>query len=436
MARRAANEPLKVYLNSRLVGTLSREASGATYFQYNPSWLEWDNGFAISLSLPLREERYAGAPVTAVFDNLLPDNDAIRRRLAERTGAEGADAYSLLAAIGRDCVGALQFLPAGEEPWPAGLVKAEPIANAAIARKLAALERAPLGIDTAEDFRISIAGVQGKTALLYYNGAWHIPHGATPTTHILKPQIGMLGGHDLSQSVENEHFCMQLLAAMGLPVAETAIENFNGQRVLVITRFDRRWTQDNRLLRLPQEDCCQALSVPPTLKYEADGGPGMVEILELLKGADRPRTDQETFLQAQIAFWLLAATDGHAKNFSIALYPGGGFELTPLYDVISAQPLFAARELRKEDLRLAMAVGDNRHYRIHEVMPRHFVQTAARAGLPPHAVERLISEMIETVPGAITQVTENLPADFPTAVSGPIIQGLRRRLKRLAVAPA
>ena len=110
--------------------------------------------------------------------------------------------------------------------------------------------------------------------------------------------------------------------------------------------------------------------------------------------------------------------------------------MTPLYDVISAQPLFAARELRKEDLRLAMAVGDNRHYRIHEVMPRHFVQTAARAGLPPHAVERLISEMIETVPGAITQVTENLPADFPTAVSGPIIQGLRRRLKRLAVAPA
>lgn len=436
MARRPVHEPLNVYLNSRHVGTLSRETSGATYFQYDRSWLEWKNGFPISLSLPLREERYAGAPVTAVFDNLLPDNDAIRRRLAERTGAEGADAYSLLAAIGRDCVGALQFLPKGEEPWPAGVIKAEPIASDAIAQKLAALERTPLGIDTAEDFRISLAGVQEKTALLYYDDAWHVPHGATPTTHILKPQIGTRGGHDLSQSVENEYFCMQLLAAMGLPVAETAIESFNGKRALVIKRFDRRWTKDNRLLRLPQEDCCQALSVPPTLKYEADGGPGMLQIFELLKGADRPRIDQETFLKAQIAFWLLAAIDGHAKNFSIALYPAGGFELTPLYDVMSAQPLFAAGQLQKKDLRLAMAVGDNRRIRIHELMPRHFIQTAARAGLPPDTVERLISEMIDTVPRAMTQVAENLPPDFPAAVSDPVIEGLSRRLKRITPAAA
>ncbi len=436
MARRSTHKPLHVYLNSRLVGTLRRETSGATYFQYDPSWLEWNNGFPISLSLPLREERYTGSPVTAVFDNLLPDNDVIRRRLAERAGAEGADVYSLLGAIGRDCVGALQFLPEGVEPGPAGVINAELIAGDAIAQKLAALEGAPLGIDTAEDFRISLAGVQGKTALLYYDGAWHVPHGPTPTTHILKPQIGMHGGHDLSQSVENEYLCMQLLSAIGLPVAETAIENFRSQRTLVITRFDRRWTKDNRLLRLPQEDCCQALSVPPTLKYEVDGGPGMLQVFELLKGADRPQIDQETFLKAQIAFWLLAATDGHAKNFSIALYPTGGFRLTPLYDVISAQPLFAAGQLQQKNLRLAMAVGDNRHYRIHELTPRHFVQTAARAGLPPSAVERLINEMIDTVPTAIKQVCENLPPDFPAAVSDPIVEGLSQRLKRLPAATA
>src|SRR5690606_37737043 len=155
----------------------------------------------------------------AVFDNLLPDNDDIRRRVAARSDADGIDPYSLLAAIGRDCVGALQFLPEGKDPGKAGEIDARQIGDAEIADILVNLASAPLGIGDDAEFRISIAGVQDKTALLYQNDAWYVPHGSTATTHIFKPQIGRRGNYDLSHSVENEHMCLEILRALNLPVA-------------------------------------------------------------------------------------------------------------------------------------------------------------------------------------------------------------------------
>src|SRR5690606_29264795 len=302
MARKSTRIPLNVYLNARLVGRLQRESSGAIGFQYDQSWLGWEHNFPVSLSLPLREDRYVGEPVIAVFDNLLPDNDDVRRRLAARSGAAGSDACNLLAAIGRDCVGALQFLPDGIDPGKAGELKAEPIDDRDIADLLANLATAPLGIGADKEFRISIAGAQDKTALLYWKGKWHVPHGTTATTHILKPQIGNRDGRDLTHSVENEHLCMRILAALDIPVANTEICDFGEKRALVVERCDRQWTRDKRLLRVPQEDCCQALSLPPTRKYQSDGGPAMADILDFLKGSDDPAHDQLIFMKAQIAF--------------------------------------------------------------------------------------------------------------------------------------
>jgi len=279
----------------------------------------------ISMSLPLREDRYGGAPVIAVFDNLLPDSEQVRRRVAERVKAEGDDAYSLLAKAGRDCVGALQVLPEGQEPGPVVLIEGREVGDEEIAGMLRNLANAPLGMDGKEEFRLSIAGAQEKTALLHWDGKWHIPHGTTATTHILKPRTGVLpNGLDLRQSVENEHLCLGLTAALGLPSANTRIADFCGERVLVVERFDRVRTRDGqRLLHVPQEDCCQALSVPPSLKYDADGGPGMVDMLDLLMGSDDPEADRRAFMKAQLVFWLLGATDSHAKNFSIFLRLGG-----------------------------------------------------------------------------------------------------------------
>ncbi|WP_420831847.1 type II toxin-antitoxin system HipA family toxin [Bradyrhizobium quebecense] len=330
MGRPRANAPLNVFVNGRHAGVLKRESSGAIDFRYDADWLAWESTFPISLSLPLREERYIGAPVINVFDNLLPDSEPIRRRVAERVGANGTDAYSMLSAVGHDCVGALQFLPQGDDPGPAGKIEGKPISDEQITDIIQNLAAAPLGLGEDDDFRISLAGAQEKTALLRRDGKWYKPSGTTATTHILKPQIGRLpNGVDLSNSVENEYFCLKLIAALGVPAANAEIADFGGRRTLVVERFDRRWTRDKRLLRLPQEDCCQALSIPSTRKYQTDGGPGIKEILELLKGSDAPAQDTSIVMRASVVFWLIGATDGHAKNFSVFLSPGGVSVLRP-----------------------------------------------------------------------------------------------------------
>lgn len=433
MARKRSNQRLGIFLNSRLVGHLTQETSGAVDFRYAPEWLEWRSTFAISLSLPLREDRYIGAPVTAVFDNLLPDNPGIRKKVAERVGAGGTDPMNMLAALGRDCVGALQFLPDGAEPGPAGVVEGKAISDAEIAEILRNLATTPLGVDQSKDFRISIAGAQEKTALLKRRGKWQLPKGATPTTHILKPQIGKLAnGLDLSNSVENEYLCLKLTAAFGLPTAEVEMQTFEDKRVLVVERFDRLWTDDGRLLRIPQEDMCQALGVPWTIKYQSEGGPSIQEIEDLLAGSDEPTLDRRNFLKANIIFWLLGATDGHAKNFSVALSPGGGFRLTKLYDVLSLQPSVDTKLVRHKDFRLAMSVGKTRHYGITEIHRRHFLETAEGAGLGARNGDALIEEVIGEAPKVLRRVNAKLPKDFPEPLVASIFKGVEKRVDQLA----
>jgi serine/threonine-protein kinase HipA len=435
VARKRTHAPLNVFINSRLVGVLRRETSGAIDFRYHPDWLDWRATFPISLSLPLREDRYIGAPVIAVFDNLLPDSDAIRKRVAERVGAEGTDAYSMLTALGHDCVGALQFLPDGIDPGSPGTVEGKPVDTAEIADIIRNLASAPLGIGEDEGFRISIAGAQEKTALLRQNGKWYKPVGTTATTHILKPQIGQLpNGIDLSNSVENEYLCLKLLAAFGVPTANAEITDFGERRTLIVERFDRRLTRDARLLRLPQEDFCQALSFPPTRKYQSDGGPSLGSILEILKGSDTPDIDLAMFMRANIAFWLIGATDGHAKNFSIFLAPGGGFRMTPLYDVVSAQPSLDAGQIQRKKFKLAMSVGKSRHYAINDIMPRHFIQTAELSGVGTVLVKSIFDNLAENAMRAFEEVVRTLPRGFPQAMTESIGKAIAHRLKFLETA--
>lgn len=432
MPRRRQHVPLRVYLNNLLVGHLLKEPGGAISFRYDESWLTWQNAIPVSLSLPLREDAYRGAPVSAVFENLVPDSDSLRRRVAERVGAEGADAYSLLAAIGRDCVGALQFI-ADKVDERGTAIEGEPVDDAAIEKLLRSLGQAPLGLSRDDDFRISVAGAQEKTALLWDGKRWCKPLGTTPTTHILKPQIGELpNGIDLSNSVENEFYCLRLLAAFGLPVNDAAVKTFGKTTALVIERFDRRWTRDGRLLRLPQEDCCQALSVPPSRKYQSDGGPGLVQILDLLKGSDTPDEDRRTVLKAQILFWLIGATDGHAKNFSIFLGPGGSYRLTPLYDVLSAQPSLDARQIERKQIKLAMAVGATNHYRIEEIQGRHFIETGIAAGLSKTTVQTVIEEVAAAADGVMERLADELPSRFPKSIHAAVSKAVLARLRTLS----
>lgn len=422
------HQPLRVYQNNRLVGHLRKERSGAVEFRYDDGWLNRASAFPVSLSLPLREDSWRGERVIAVFEGLLPDSEVLRKRVADRVGAAGYDAYSLLAAIGRDCVGALQFVADDADAPDDGLsIEGEDVDEEAIERLLNNLAQAPLGLSREDDFRISVAGAQEKTALLQVDGRWLKPHGATPTTHIIKTRIGQQPDDFLRSSVENEFYCLRLLQHLGLPANHAEIMTFGQTTVLVVERFDRAWS-NGRLVRLPQEDCCQALSVPPARKYQSEGGPSLVDIAKLLRGSDAPAEDHRTLLKAQLAFWLIGATDGHAKNFSIFLHPGGGYALTPLYDVLSAQPGLAAHQIDRRQMRLAMSVGRGRRYRMDEIMPRHFLQTAEEAGLPTSLAQGAMEDVASRMGTAMAAVESELPIDFPQDLHEAIVAGIRSRM--------
>ena len=430
-------QALNIWMNGVLVGVWATTRTGAPSFRYERSWLASPVSRALSLSLPITSTlEIRGEVVNHYFDNLLPDSSAIRKRLTSRFKAKSAEAFDLLMAIGRDCVGAVQLLPEGEEPRGWDQVNAQALSDADIEQHLRAVTSDdPFGAgDIEDDFRISIAGAQEKTALLRMGRKWYRPHGATPTTHIIKLPMGLVGNMraDMSQSVENEWLCGQLVGEMGIPIAETEMATFGGQRTLVVLRFDRRWqgvgmgTIDQPdfklpegawIARLPQEDFCQAMGVSPKLKYESDGGPKSADCLQMLSTSENAAVDRARFVLAQFVFWLLAATDGHAKNFSIAHQRGGAFGMTPLYDVLSAWPVIGsgANQMPYQRARLAMALhGKSVHYRLGEIHAQHWKKLVRSSGLP-HLWDQLIA-IATGVDATLQRVQARLPAGFPAVV--------------------
>jgi serine/threonine-protein kinase HipA len=262
-------------------------------------------------------------------------------------------------------------------------------------------------------------------------------HPVRPTTHILKLPLGLVGHRkaDLSASVENEWLCMNLLAEFGLPVAKTAILNFGTQKVLGVERFDQKIHSSGKwIMRLPQEDFCQVLGVPPHLKYENDGGPGLSELAAVLRGSERAEVDLTTLLTSQVLFWLMAAPDGHAKNFSIHLLPAGRYALAPLYDVMSIWPIEGggANQYSLHNAKLAMALlGKNKHYRFADVQRRHFNSTAAKCFLRADA-EDVIESVLARTSGAIEAVAARLPSGFPVRVAETVFSGIRRSAQQLS----
>jgi serine/threonine-protein kinase HipA len=419
---------LTLLMNGRLVGYLHKSSSGALSFQYAREWLEVSGARPVSLSLPLKSTAYEGELVYNFFDNLLPDSERIRARIQTRYEIPSSQPFDLLAAIGADCVGAIQ-LCSEQSSESVEIIKAQPISREEIAKLLEGYKAAPLGmIESVDDFRISVAGAQEKTALLWYQGQWCRPRGTTPTSHIFKLPIGFIAHNniDLSTSCENEWLCLEIAKAFGFETAKAEIQQFEGAKALVLERFDRRWsTNEQWLMRLPQEDMCQALGCSPNLKYQSEGGPGMAEIMQVLLGARNADADRETFFRSQILFWLLAATDGHAKNFSIFIEPGGSYRLTPMYDVISAYPLMQTNALPKQKVKMAMALrGTKNYYLWSMIQPRHFMSTAKAINFSSKRAKQILVEMLEQVGQVVEQVSGKLPPEFPADISEPILQGM------------
>ncbi len=435
MGRRSHSQTLHLWANGDYVGRWTVNANGDAELAYDARWVGSDVGRPISLSLPfnLHNEPLKGANVSNYFENLLPDSDIIRRRVATRFKTGSLDSFDLLAAIGRDCVGALQLLPEGEQPTGLGQVEGVAVDEEAIERHLldvVNLARHGAPEDPDDDFRISLAGAQEKDAFLWWDGKWMKPRGATPTTHIFKMPIGMVGGKraDFSTSVDNEWLCLRLFKEYGLPAAHADIATFGTQRVLVVERFDRRRSANGKqLFRLVQEDFCQATGTSPLLRYETDGGPGLQQMFTLLQQSRERDADMHTLMASQLLFWMLRAPDGHAKNFSIQLLAGAGrFQLTPVYDVMSGYPVIGPgpNQWAERNLKMAMALlGNNRHYLAHSIQRRHFNSTAKEVGYGANA-EPLLQDFIARTPAIVDKVRGELPAGFSEKVADKILDGL------------
>jgi serine/threonine-protein kinase HipA len=426
-------QALNAWMNGELVGQWIVDRNSHT-FRYDESWLQSRHRRSLSLSMPITSSLQSrGDAVKNYFDNLLPDNERIRERLARRFRVK-TKTFDLLQAIGRDCVGAVQLLPSDATPEGWDSIECEPLTEDQLVEILHAVP-SPNSPEVHDDdlFRISIAGAQEKTALIRWNDQWCRPHGATPTTHIIKLPLGLIGGMrrvDASNSVQNEWLCAQIVQALGLPVAPTSIGMFGDQTVLIVERFDRQWMASGAwIARLPQEDFCQALGVAPELKYEKDGGPGMTRCLQFLQGS-RDKDDKTLFLLTQLAFFLLAATDGHAKNFSVFLDRGDTYAMTPLYDILSMWPYFGkgSNKFDHHKAGLAMAMRSaNAHYRFDEIQSRHWHRLALRNGGPK--VWEAMLQLVANAEGALATVERRLPIDFPVHIWESISDGIRERVE-------
>jgi serine/threonine-protein kinase HipA len=433
---------LQVYMNGFHVGSFVKGSTGAHRFQYSNSWLMTSGHRPISLSMPLRRRPYTGDEVYNFFDNLLPDSPEVRQRIVARHHANSTQPFDLLAKIGQDSVGALQLVPDDAPPINVKTIAYTQLNDQELQRVLAGYQsKVPLGmLEEFEDFRISVAGAQEKTALLNYQGKWCLPHGTTPTSHIIKLPIGQIVTHshtlDLCDSVENEYLCMLVAKAYGLPVPHCEIIHTQSIKALAVERFDRRYASDGSwLMRIPQEDFCQTLNVPSAGKYENQGGPGIAAIMEVLQGSITPEQDRHTFMRSKVLFWLLAATDGHAKNFSVFIQPEGKYQLTPLYDILSVYPVIGGIGLNIRDAKLAMGLTatKGKKYAIDKIFPRHFLATAKAVSFNQRLMKEIMQQFAEDTPQVIERVRSQLADDFPTHISDTILDGLSHRAKRLLV---
>jgi serine/threonine-protein kinase HipA len=374
---------LVTLLDDKEVGRVYNDARGRLTFVYDDDWREAPDAYPLSLSAPLAAREHGPSVVQAFLWGLLPDNELVLGRWATKFQVSARNVFALISHVGEDCAGAVQFVTpdrldairSGKED------KVEWLDEADIAKRLKMLREDHSAWRLARDTgQFSLAGAQPKTALLLQNRRWGIPSGRIPTTHIMKPPTGHFDGHS-----ENEHFCLMLARQLGFPTAQSKVMRFEKEIAIVIERYDRQYN-GNEIVRIHQEDICQALGIMPTKKYQNEGGPSAANIIELLRTCSTDReADVNTFVDAVGFNWLIAGTDAHAKNYSLLLGGGPHVRLAPLYDVASILPY---DEFDMHKLKLAMKVGGE--YRIRQIGLHQWQKFARETRLD---VDKLIARL-------------------------------------------
>lgn len=416
------SEELLILLKGRMIGKV-RKHHGDLSFEYKQDWRDDRAAYPLSLSMPLARKKHEGPEVRAYLEGLLPDSDTILRNWGRKFGVSHRSPFDLLKYVGEDCAGAVQFVaPDNLDDLMVERGSVEWLSEDEVAKRLRHLEddRSAWRAEGDTGY-FSLAGSQAKTALYFDGDRWGVPKGRTPTSHIVKPPMG-----DLRGVVENEHLCLQLARAAGIPAAESRVRHFDEQTAIVIKRYDRVY-EEGKLERIHQEDVCQALGVPPTEKYENEGGPAVGDIAELLRlQSSEPQEDITTFVEALAFNWIIVGTDAHAKNYSVMLAPGGEVRLAPLYDVISVLPY---DQFYPPRAKLAMKIGGE--YRVGYIYPRHWKRLA-------ETIERKSSEVLDSVWRVCDAVDSVLPevcerarqSGLDEATVDQLEQGIRQEVRK------
>lgn len=409
---------LIVLLSDREVGRVRQDQRGRLKFVYNDEWREARGSYPLSLSMPLAASEHPHDVIEAFIWGLLPENELVLERWAKKLQVSPRSAFALISHVGEDCAGAVQFVRPDrlDAVLNSGPGDIDWLDESDIASRLKTLREDHSAWRRPGDTgQFSLAGAQPKTALLLQDGKWGVPSGRIPTTHILKPPTGAFDGH-----AENEHFCLALARALGLPAASSTVTHFGDEVAFVAERYDRRII-DRRIVRIHQEDMCQALGVPPTKKYENEGGPSVSRIVEFLReNSGAPREDIQTFIDAVAYNWLVGGTDAHAKNYSILIGAGGRVRLAPLYDLASILP-YDEFDLLK--LKLAMKLGGK--FRIRDISARSWEKLSEELRLDKKEVARRVREMAGKLPVEAKAIQKRLAV---LGMKHPVLDRLTERL--------
>ena len=411
---------LSVLIDGQPAATLTRGPGGKLSLTYLQDWRQSIDAVPLSLSLPLTSDAHRHKTIVNYLWGLLFERKPVLEALANANGISVEDVFGLASLRGEDLPGAVVIVPPGKHNDLRKREGVKQIGEAQLAKFLKELSsgRTALGITEGASL-FSLAGVQPKKAICLINGKWCEPRGSTPSTHILKPPMP-----DFDGVVEVERFCLRLANKLGLTVAKSSVLYLNDQPYFVAERFDRVRIKNSKrvalsesggtVVRIHQEDICQALGVHPDKKYQWSNGPSMRDVMRLLTGSERAGIDRERFMRACAFNFVMAAPGAHAKHYSILHNPRGTFRLAPLYDVISVLAYDTAKYNH-----LAMSVDGEREWK--RIKPKHWEREAQACGFNPKTMRRLVAEIIETAPAAAKAMLAECAAD---GVKTPVLKKL------------
>ncbi len=386
-------DALSVLFDGQRAGVITRDRRDRLRLRYEPSWQDDPEAYPLSVCMPLTQAVHDHDVVDAFLRGLLPDNDVVLERWAQQFQVSARSAFGLLSHVGEDCAGAVQLVPPDREGRARAKGGFDWLDEHEIAARLRTLrENHAAGRMPKDATQFSLAGAQPKTAFAKRNDRFGVPKGRNPTTHILKPPATGFDGH-----TENEHLCLALARALGLPAASSDVQWFEDEVAIVIERFDRV-SLGKRMVRVHQEDMCQASGIAPSRKYQSDGGPSPEHIVALLRNHSSERaTDVIRFLDALAFNWLIGGSDAHAKNYAMLHGAAGRVRLAPLYDLASALPYFHAKKIK-----LAMKIGGT--YRLADIGVRHWRRLATAINVDPDLVVDRIHDLAVRLPDAAATI--------------------------------